>query len=56
MSNFCDTCGQVHEFCLCDDNPESSISQDRRERDRLEDHQDSHGLSNDEMSDFVSNL
>lgn len=54
--NICETCGQLHEFCFCDDNPESNIAQERRERSRLEEHQDFHGLSNDEMTDFTQNL
>ncbi len=54
MGNFCDNCGQLHEFCLCDDNPESNISRDRQERQKLEDYQDFHGLSNDEMTDFMN--
>ena len=56
MGNFCDECGQLHAFCLCDDNPESNISRDREERRRLEDYQDANGLSNDEMTRFVDNL
>ena len=54
MSNFCDLCGCLHEFCLCDGNPDSTISQDKRERQRLEDYQDNNQLTNDEMTDFVN--
>lgn len=53
MSNFCDDCGQLHEFCLCDDNPESAISRESSVRQQLEDYQESQGLTKDEMTDFV---
>ncbi len=54
--NICDNCGSLHEFCLCDDNPDSTISRESRERLELEDYQDDNQLSNDEMTDFVNNL
>ncbi len=53
MSNFCENCDQLHEFCLCDDNPESNISRDAQTRHDLEDYQDANGLTNDEMTDFI---
>jgi len=53
MSNFCNTCGNLHEFCLCDDNPNSNVARENRLRMELEDYQDTHGLTNDEMTDFI---
>lgn len=54
MSNFCEDCGQLHEFCLCDNNPESNISRESRTRHELEDYQNTHSLTNDEMTDFIN--
>ena len=43
---FCERCGQSEEVCRCPDFDNST----RRD---LEDYQDAHGLSNDEMTDFI---
>lgn len=44
MSTICENCGHIEECCICDDNST---------RRRLEDYQDEHGLTNDEMTDFI---
>ena len=43
---FCERCGQSEEVCRCPDFDNST----RRD---LEDYQDAHGLSNDEMTEFI---
>lgn len=52
VGNFCEQCGQLHNFCLCDDNPESNIARDIRERQQKEDYQDFTGKTNKEMTEM----
>lgn len=42
----CEDCGHSEECCVC----ESAENTTRR---RLEDYQNEHGLTNDEMTDFI---
>ena len=43
---YCPICG--HANCICE-----QLEREDDTRHRLEDYQDAHGLSNDEMTDFI---